>query len=66
MAIHESLYFTPAIRQLIVKSGEEVNEEVIRQQAKLDGTLSLRESGFEKARAGLTSLQEVIASTSEE
>jgi type IV pilus assembly protein PilB len=66
MAIHEALYFTPAIRQLIVKSGEEVNEELIRQQAKLDGTLSLRESGFEKARAGLTSLQEVIASTSEE
>lgn len=66
MAIHEALYFTPQIRQLIVKSGEEVNEEVIRNQARLDGTLSLRESGFQKAREGLTSLQEVIASTSEE
>lgn len=66
MAIHEALYFTPQIRQLIVKSGEEVNEEVIRQQAKADGTLSLRESGFEKVKAGLTSIQEVIASTSED
>lgn len=66
MAIHEALYFTPQIRQLIVKSGEEVNEEAIRQQAKADGTLSLRESGFEKVKKGLTSLQEVIASTSED
>jgi len=66
MAIHESLYFTPQIRQLIVKSGDEVNEELIRQQAKIDGTLSLRESGFEKVKIGLTSLQEVISSTSED
>jgi len=66
MAIHESLYFTPHIRQLIVKSGDEVNEELIRQQAKIDGTLSLRESGFEKVKIGLTSLQEVISSTSED
>ena len=66
MAIHEALYFTKEIRQLIVRSGVEVDEEKIRIQAKKDGSRSLRESGFEKVMMGLTSIEEVIASTSEE
>ncbi len=66
LAIHESLYFTKEIRQIIVRSGIEVDEEKIRAQAKKDGTLSLREAGWEKVKLGLTSLQEVIAGTSEE
>jgi type IV pilus assembly protein PilB len=66
MAIHEALYFTKEIRELIVGSGEDVNEEAIRQQARKDGTMSLRDSGFDKAKMGLTSLQEVIAATMEE
>jgi type IV pilus assembly protein PilB len=66
MAIHEALYFTKEIRQLIVRSGVEVDEEKLRIQAKKDGSRSLRESGFEKAKLGLTSIEEVIASTSEE
>lgn len=65
LAIHEALYFTKDIRQLIVKAGAEVDEEVIRQQAKKDGTLTLREAGFEKVKMGLTSIEEVIAGTSE-
>jgi type IV pilus assembly protein PilB len=65
MAIHEALYFTPAIREMVVRSGVEVDEEAIRKQSKLDGTLNLRESGFEKVKAGTTSLQEVIAGTSD-
>lgn len=66
LAIHESLYFSKAIRQIIVSSGTDVDEERIRTQAKKDGTLSLREAGFEKVKAGLSSIQEVFASTSEE
>jgi type IV pilus assembly protein PilB len=66
MAIHEALYFTKEIRQLIVRSGVEVDEEKIRIQAKKDGSRSLRESGFEKVKMGLTSIEEVIASTSDE
>ena len=66
MAIHESLYFTKAIRELIVRSGDEVDEEKVRQQSKLDGTKSLRESGFEKVKQGLTSIQEVLAGTAED
>ncbi len=66
LAIHEALYFTKDIREIIVSSGDEVNEEMIRQQAKKDGTLSLRDSGLEKVKLGLTSLTEVIAATMEE
>jgi len=66
MAIHEALYFTKEVRRSIVKSGEEVDEEALRIQARKDGTLSLRDSGFEKVRLGLTSIQEVIGATMED
>ncbi|MFI5237447.1 MAG: GspE/PulE family protein [Ignavibacteriales bacterium] len=66
MAIHEALYFTKELRQIIVRSGEEVDEEAIRIQAKKDGTLNLRESGLEKAKVGLTTIEEVLSSTMEE
>jgi type IV pilus assembly protein PilB len=66
LAIHEALYFTKEIREMIVKSGEEVDEESIRVQAKKDGTLNLRESGLEKVKLGLTSIAEVVAGTSDE
>jgi type IV pilus assembly protein PilB len=66
LAIHEALYFTKEIRQIIVKSGEDVDEEKIRIQAKKDGSLNLREAGLEKVKLGLTSIEEVLASTSED
>ncbi len=66
MAIHEALYFTKEIRRIIVRSGEEVDEEAIREQARKDGTASLRDSGFEKVKMGLTSIQEVIGATMED
>lgn len=65
LAIHEALYFTKEIRQLIVKSGAEVDEESLRIQARKDGTLTLREAGLEKVKMGLTSIEEVLAGTSE-
>jgi type IV pilus assembly protein PilB len=63
IAIHEALYFTKEIREIIVRSGIEVDEEKIRIQAKKDGSLNLRESGLEKVKLGLTSLEEVISAT---
>ena len=66
LAIHEALYFTKALRQIIVKSGEEVDEEKIRIQSRKDGSLNLREAGLEKVKLGLTSIEEVLSSTSEE
>ncbi len=66
LAIHEALYFTRPIREAIVKSGIEVDEEKIRIQARKDGMLNLREAGLEKVKLGLTSIEEVLASTSED
>ncbi|MCK9279775.1 MAG: GspE/PulE family protein [Melioribacteraceae bacterium] len=66
MAIHEALYFTKEIRKAIVNAGDDVDEEAIREQARKDGTLSLRDAGFEKVRLGLTSFHEVIGATMEE
>ncbi len=66
IAIHEALYFTKEIRQLIVRSGVEVDEEKIRIQAKKDGSLNLRDAGLEKVKLGLTSIEEVLSATSEE
>ena len=66
MAIHEALYFTKEIRQIIVRSGIEVDEEKIRIQAKKDGSKSLRDSGIEKVMLGLSSIEEVLASTTDE
>lgn len=66
LAIHEALYFSKKIRQLIVSAGNEIDEEEIRAQARLDGTLSLRDSGLEKVKAGLTSIKEVLAATMED
>lgn len=66
LAIHEALYFTKTIRELIVKSGDDVDEEAIRRQSKIDGTLNLREAGLEKVKIGLTSIAEVFAATIDE
>lgn len=66
LAIHEAFYFTKAIRQLIVKSGAEVDEESLRIQSVKDGTQNLRDSGLSKVQLGLTSIEEVLASTTDE
>jgi type IV pilus assembly protein PilB len=66
IAIHEALYFTKEIRQIIVRSGIEVDEEKVREQARLDGMLNLRETGLEKVKMGITSIEEVISGTSDE
>ncbi|MCB0743541.1 MAG: type II/IV secretion system protein, partial [Ignavibacteriae bacterium] len=66
LAVHEALYFTKEIREIIVRSGNEVDEEKIRLQSKKDGTLNLRENGFEKVKLGLTSIAEVISATMED
>jgi type IV pilus assembly protein PilB len=65
LAIHEALYFTKEIRQLIVKAGSDVDEESLKIQARKDGSLTLREAGLEKVKMGLTSIEEVLAGTSE-
>ena len=64
--ICEALFFTPEIRKTIVQSGEEIDEELIRNIAEKQGMLSLRESGLDRIRNGLTSIAEVAYATTED
>ncbi len=66
VAIHEALYFDKQIRNIIFESGEEIDENKIRQQAIKNGMLSLRASGRERIKSGITTLDEVVATTLED
>jgi type IV pilus assembly protein PilB len=65
-AIHEALYFTREIKQIIVSSGSDVDENAIREQAVKDGMWTLRRSGMERMMEGITTLEEIIATTAED
>ncbi|HOZ01546.1 MAG TPA: GspE/PulE family protein [Candidatus Syntrophosphaera sp.] len=64
--ISEALYFYPEIRNEIVRSGNEINEESIRSIAEKHGMLSMRQSGIARVREGLTDITEVLFATSED
>jgi type IV pilus assembly protein PilB len=65
-AIHEALYFTREIKEIIVNSGTDINEAAIREQAQKDGMWTLRRSGMERMIEGSTTLEEIIATTTDE
>ncbi|MBI1803889.1 MAG: Flp pilus assembly complex ATPase component TadA [Ignavibacteriae bacterium] len=65
-AIHEALYFTREIKQIIVSSGDDIDENAIREQAMKDGMWTLRRSGMERMMQGVTTLEEIISTTTEE
>jgi type IV pilus assembly protein PilB len=65
-AIHEALYFSKEIKNIILEAGEKVDENKIRDQASKDGMWTLRRSGMERMKEGATTLEEVIATTVEE
>ena len=65
-AIHEALYFTKAIKDIILNAGEKVDENAVREQAAKDGMWTLRRSGMERMKEGTTSLEEIVATTTEE
>ncbi len=65
-AIHESLLFTKEIRSLILDSKDEIDEEGIREIGTRAGMLSLRQSGLERIRAGVTTCEEVLFATTSE
>ncbi len=64
--VAEALYFYPEIRQEIVKSVSDIDEDRIRKIAEKHGMLSMRDSGVERMREGLTDLTEVLFVTSED
>lgn len=65
-AIHEALFFTKEIKNIILNAGEKVDENAVRDQAAKDGMWTLRRSGMERMKEGATTLEEVVANTVEE
>ncbi len=65
-AIHEALFFSKAIKNIILNAGEKVDENAVREQASKDGMWTLRRSGMERMMEGTTTLEEVVATTTEE
>ncbi len=65
-AIHEALYFTNEIKEIILNAGSQVDENAIRVQAMKDGMWTLRRSGMERMLEGATTLEEVISTTTDD
>jgi type IV pilus assembly protein PilB len=66
VAIHEALYFEKSIKTLIFTAGDEIDEDKLRDQAVKNGMLTLRASGRDRVKNGLTTIEEVIAITIED
>jgi type IV pilus assembly protein PilB len=64
-AIHEALYFSKAIKDIVLNAGEKVDENAVREQAAKDGMWTLRRSGMERMKEGTTTLEEVVSTTVE-
>ena len=65
-AIMEALYFNKEIREIIITSGEKVDEEAIKQASMRSGMLTLRSSGRGRILEGVTTIEEVTAITVED
>ncbi len=65
-AIMEALYFDSEIRKMILESGNEIDEAAIKQYAVTQGMLTLRASGRERIKNGITTIEEVAAITIED
>ncbi len=63
-AIHESLFFTPEVRDLILESGERIDTLAVRESAIRHGMQTLRRSGLELVKKGTTTVDEIISNTS--
>lgn len=65
-AIMEALYFDQEVRTMILESGDDINEGAIKEYAMDQGMLSLRGSGRERIKNGLTTIEEIAAITIED
>lgn len=66
VAIHETLYFTKEIRQMILEAGSTINEEAIRQAGIRNGMLTLRDRALSLLKQGITSIDEVMSATTDD
>ncbi|MCO5400163.1 type IV-A pilus assembly ATPase PilB [Ralstonia soli] len=62
VGIYQVMPITEAIQEIILTHGTALQ---IAEQARREGVLSLRESGLKKVKQGLTSLEEVLATTNQ-
>jgi type IV pilus assembly protein PilB len=60
VGIYQVMPVTEAIQEIILRDGSSLD---IARQSEADGVRSLRQSGLQKVRQGLTSLEEVLAVT---
>ncbi|MEO1023822.1 MAG: ATPase, T2SS/T4P/T4SS family [Bacteroidota bacterium] len=65
-AIHEALFFSKGIKQLILDAGGDIDEGAIKDFAVNEGMLTLRGSGRERIKEGVTTIEEIIAITLED
>ncbi len=65
-AIMEALYFDKEVRRMILESGDEIDEMAIKEHAMSQGMLSLRGSGRERIKNGMTTIEEIAAITIED
>lgn len=64
-AIMEALYFDKNIRREVIQSEDNIDEDRLREAGKKNGMLSLREAGKMRVMEGVTTLNEVLATTVE-
>ena len=62
VGIYQVMPVTEEIQRIILADGSSLD---IAKQSEREGVRSLRQSGLQKVRAGLTSLEEVLAVTNE-
>lgn len=65
-AIHEALFFSKEIKELVLESGGDIDEQAIKDLAMSQGMLTLRGSGRERIKEGITTIEEIIAGTLED
>ncbi len=65
-AIHEALFFSKELKQLILDAGDDIDENAIKNLAISQGMLTLRGSGRERIKEGITTVEEIIAATIED
>jgi type IV pilus assembly protein PilB len=65
-AIYEALPFTKTIRKLILQAGDTLDDEAIRAEGVRRGMQTLRNSGMQLIKKGITSLEEIAAVTVED
>ena len=61
--IHEALFFSDDVREEIMNSGEDINEKRLLKLAQKEGMLTLRQSGLELVKRGITTIEEVLSTT---